>query len=75
MREIDVRKRRLNVGGELECVDAAMIVFTGTALFRIADDHDRCGALRQRASVSLAIAAGASSGIAKQELTLISQRT
>jgi hypothetical protein len=52
-----------------------MIVFTGTALFRIADDHDRCGALRQRASVSLAIAAGASSGIAKQELTLISQRT
>jgi hypothetical protein len=52
-----------------------MIVFMGTVLFRIADDHDCCGALRQRASVSLAIAAGASSGIAKQELTLISHRT
>jgi hypothetical protein len=33
------------------------------------------GPLRQRPSASLAIAAGASSGIAKQELTLISQRT
>ena len=75
MRQIDLPKGRLKVGGELERVDGAMIVFMGTVLFRIADDHDCCGALRQRASVSLAIAAGASSGIAKQELTLISHRT
>ena len=75
MRDIDLRGRRPNVGGELERIDTAMFVFIGTILFRIADDHDCCGALRQRASASLAIAAGASSGIAKQELTLISQRT
>jgi hypothetical protein len=68
-----VRKRRPNVGGERERSDA-MIVFIGTVLFRMADDHDRCEALRQRASVSLAIAAGASSGIAKHELTLTSHR-
>jgi hypothetical protein len=53
--------------------DAAPVVFGGSPS-RVADAHDRDGVLRHRSSTNFAIATGASSGIAKQELTLISHR-